>query len=176
MSDANLTTDTLLDRAAITDCLHRYTRGIDRFRPDLVRSAYHDDAMDDHCGVVLPVGEFVDGAFGPEDEQIRHRQHYLSNVTIELDGDVAHTETYYTSVNTYVDETQPLLVAGGRYVDRFERRDGRWAIAVRVCTAEWIMRPESSLSSEQAARRGAGATCDDDDVSFRRPLNVLSQA
>ena len=35
------------DREAITDCLYRYTRGIDRLDRDLVRSAYHDDAVDD---------------------------------------------------------------------------------------------------------------------------------
>jgi hypothetical protein len=26
---------------------------------------------------------------------------------------------------------------GGRYVDRMEHRDGRWAIADRVCIREW---------------------------------------
>ena len=172
MSDVKVTTEMLVDRAEITDCLHRYARGIDRNQPDLVRSAYHHDAIDDHCGVVLPVEEFIESTFETHPEPVRHRQHYLTNITIELDGDVAHTETYYACVNTDLDETLPLLVAGGRYLDRFERRDGRWAISARVCTAEWITRPPSSLSNQHAASRGAGVTRDRDDVSFQRPLEV----
>ncbi len=29
------------------------------------------------------------------------------------------------------------MVLGLRYVDRFERRDGRWLIAARVCAFDW---------------------------------------
>ena len=36
----------LVDRSAITDRLHRYTRGMDRHDREMVRSAYHDDAID----------------------------------------------------------------------------------------------------------------------------------
>ena len=32
---------------------------------------------------------------------------------------------------------QPLTMGGGRYVDRLEQRDGRWAIAARVCLRDW---------------------------------------
>src|SRR5882724_2908499 len=38
----------LLDRQAILDCLHRYTRGVDRLDRQLLLSAYHADAIDDH--------------------------------------------------------------------------------------------------------------------------------
>jgi hypothetical protein len=31
----------------------------------------------------------------------------------------------------------PLSMGGGRYLDRFEKRDGRWAIAARVCVRDW---------------------------------------
>ena len=30
-----------------------------------------------------------------------------------------------------------MTLSGGRYVDRLERRDGRWAIVDRVCVVEW---------------------------------------
>ena len=50
----------LLDRQEIHDCLMRYSRGVDRLDPDLIRSAYHDDAIDDHGMFVGTRDEFVD--------------------------------------------------------------------------------------------------------------------
>ena len=38
----------LRDRHEIQECLFRYVRGVDRRNWDLVRSAYHPDAYDDH--------------------------------------------------------------------------------------------------------------------------------
>ena len=126
----------LLDRSEIFDCIQRYARGMDRLDRELVRSAYHDDAIDDHVAFVGPVDDFIDWAFAYHASQVRH-QHYVTNHTVELDGDTAHAETYYLFVGRYADRQTPLTLAGGRYVDRLERRDGLWAIAKRVCTAEW---------------------------------------
>jgi hypothetical protein len=36
----------LADRADILDCMYRYARGMDRLDRALLRSAYHDDAVD----------------------------------------------------------------------------------------------------------------------------------
>ena len=38
----------LLDRAELTDLVMRYSRGVDRRDFALIRSTYHDDAIDDH--------------------------------------------------------------------------------------------------------------------------------
>lgn len=167
----DVTMETIVDRAQILDCVHRYTRGMDRLDRVLTRSAYHDDAIDDHGGFVATVEEFLDWAFAYHAKQIRH-QHYVSNHSVELDGDTAHAETYYTFVGTDRDETKPVEIVGGRYLDRFERRDGRWAIATRVCVEEWRVLVPSGLSSRLAAIVGRGVTRDVDDVSYRRPLTV----
>lgn len=45
----------LLDRQEITDCLTRFSRGIDRFDKPLFLSAFHTDA-------VIAAGDFVGGA------------------------------------------------------------------------------------------------------------------
>lgn len=47
-------------RAGILDCVQRYARGMDRRDRALLRSAYHDDAVDDHVGFVGPVEDFID--------------------------------------------------------------------------------------------------------------------
>mgnify|MGYP003694697913 CR=1 FL=1 len=44
-----------------------------------------------------------------------------------------------------------MTLAGGRYVDRLERRDGRWAIVDRVCVAEWNAESTSLITDEVIA-------------------------
>ena len=160
-----------LDRVEILDCLTRYARGMDRLDRDLARSAYHDGAIDDHVGFVGGVEEFLDWAFAYHGGQVRH-QHYLTNQSVELDGDQAHVETYYMFIGTEHDPAAPLTVFGGRYVDRFERRHGRWGIAVRICLVEWATDPASLLPEGATDMLAAAGTVarDRTDSSYERPL------
>jgi len=160
----------LADRAAILDCMHRYTRGIDRLDRALVRSAYHDDAVDDHLGYSGPVEGFLDWAFEYHSGQARH-QHYITNHSVDLDGDTAHAETYFMVVMTERQPDAPLTVFGGRYVDRLERRDGRWAIVVRRCLPEWATNP-ASLFPPDGNSIGGTVARDRTDASYQRPLAV----
>lgn len=163
----------LCDRADILDCMHRYARGMDRLDRRLLRSAYHDGAVDDHVGFVGGVDDFIDWAFAYHATQTRH-QHYLMNHTADIDGDRAHTETYYLFIGTYRDPTRPLIVSGGRYVDRVERRDGKWAIVARVCLVEWQSEAASSLGPEALVFLDTIQTVarDSSDTSYKRPLSV----
>jgi ketosteroid isomerase-like protein len=127
------------DRQAIHDAIVRYCRGVDRSDPDMVAAAFHDDAMDNHFGVVLPFREAI-GTLkaartdGGSPKSKTTSMHNLGNILIEVDGDIARCESYVTVVvripregGTAVDWTH-----AGRYVDRFERRDGEWRIAYRT--------------------------------------------
>ena len=49
----------LLARQQIHDALMRYCWGIDRGYLDLIRSAFHEDARDNHSGVVFTVTRTV---------------------------------------------------------------------------------------------------------------------
>jgi hypothetical protein len=83
----------LLDREAIWDCVYRYARGLDRHDPEVFASAYHEDAIDRHGDFVGRRDEFV--AWGLDllaSEWDRHT-HFLTNNRVEIDGDVAHSET-----------------------------------------------------------------------------------
>ena len=127
--------DRLLDRQDILGCLTRFSRGIDRFDRELFLSAFHPDA-------VIAAGDFVGG---PTDlytwASTMHEQgqvathHNLLNNSCDIDGDTAHSETYYLFAARNRDETNWL--AGGRYLDRLERRDGTWRITVRTNVIEW---------------------------------------
>lgn len=161
----------LTDRAEILDCITRYCRGMDRLDRELVRSAYHDDAVDDHVAFVGPVEDFIDWSFAYHGTQVRH-QHYITNHYADLSGDNAHAETYYLFVGTELDEAAPLTVTGGRYLDRFERRDGRWAIVARVCLVEWRTVADSLLDGPALEFIAASGTIarDRTDTSYDRPL------
>jgi hypothetical protein len=160
-------------RAEIFDCVQRYARGIDRHDRPLLRSAYHDDAVDDHVGFVGPVDDFIDWALAYHSTQTRH-QHYLLNHTADVDGDEAHAETYYLFVGTDREPANHMTISGGRYIDRLERRDGRWAIVDRVCIAEWIADTTNQISDEVLALLTGvrGAARDRSDPSYLRPLTA----
>jgi hypothetical protein len=164
--------DALLDRTEILDCIHRYTRGMDRLDRALVRSAYHDGAVDEHVGFIGVVDDFIDWTFQYHSAQIRH-QHYVMNHSVELNGDVAHTETYYLFVGTDREPMDgPLLLVGGRYIDRLERRAGRWGIAVRNCSVEWQTSVATGLpqAAFEILSEMSTVARDRSDTSYDRPL------
>ena len=119
----------LLDKQDITEALLRYCRGIDRLDADLIRSAYHLDATDDHG---LFKGRAVD--FVPWVISVLPRlevtQHKLGNVQIDLQDDLAYVESYFLAVHVPRQHAVEEYTYG-RYIDRFERRDGAWRIADR---------------------------------------------
>ncbi|MDT5346858.1 MAG: hypothetical protein QOH91_145, partial [Mycobacterium sp.] len=66
--------------------------------------------------------------------------------------DEAHAETYYLFIGTDREPADHITISGGRYVDRLERRDGRWAIVDRVCVAEFMSESQSLLTEQTIAR------------------------
>jgi ketosteroid isomerase-like protein len=164
----------LIDRQAIHDVILRYCRGVDRLDRELVLSAYHPDAIDDHGIFVGGPEAFADYFSAFHGSQQTATQHIITNHTCELDGDTAHCETYwlFAAMNR---EGPALSLGGGRYIDRMERRGGRWAIAQRKCLYDWQGVPgDYALTPEQIAKMlGAGpATRDRSDPSYERPLRV----
>lgn len=124
---------------AIRDTLMRYCRGVDRCDAELVRSAYHPDATDDHGywkGRGWDFAAFIVAAKLADNDWTTHA---VRNVLVEVDTDVAHV----AHVESYVEaslkphDVDEVRVFVGRYVDRFELRDGDWLIADRVVVHDW---------------------------------------
>ena len=65
-----------------------------------------------------------------------------------------------------------MTISGGSYVDRLERRAGRWAIVARVCVVEWITESSSLITDDVIAMLSAvqAPTKDRSDPSYCRPL------
>ncbi len=158
-------------RWEILQCIYRCSRGMDRHDPELVMTAYHEDAMDDHGFFIGKAKDFVQSSL-KNHELYTARQHFIANHLAEIDGNTAHAETYFAAAMLRKD-SGALELYFGRYLDRFECRNGRWAIAARVVVSESTLDP--------AVTRGFAAlfvqgTQGKDDLSYRRPLQVSRPA
>jgi hypothetical protein len=157
----------LSDRQQILDCVNLYNRGLDRLDADLIRAAYHPDGIDHHGPFLGTVDEFVPFAIEVE-ATFAATHHGISTHHCEIDGDVAHAESY---VHFFVQmKGKPVIGAGGgRYIDRLERRDGKWAIAVRRLAMDWTFEVPSSewLGPDWAKFSGRR---DRQDIVYQRPL------
>ena len=120
----------LIDRQEILDCLHRYARALDRHDDEMLRSVFHDDAIDNHGPWMGGREEFVRWANHECHNGLAAHSHHITTHNCEIDGDVAHAESYVLFLHRHGDGER-VLVGSGRYVDRLERRDGAWRIALR---------------------------------------------
>ena len=163
--------DALLDKQEIMECLTRFSRGMDRFDRELYLSAFHADADMAAGPYVGDVPGCYDWAMPMHEAGQVLTHHSLLNNTTEIDGDVAHSETYYLFVARNRDES--LWMAGGRYLDRFERRGGEWKIAFRTNIIEWgCVPPAMPLPFGDVPGIGLNGVSSrsKDDPSYRRPL------
>ncbi len=161
----------LLARQQIADVIYRYARGIDRLDFDLVRACYHPDAWDDHGAIGGDVETFI-AAAREYLAQWTATQHFMGNLLIEIDGDVARAETYAVAYHRREDADGNGRddVFGIRYVDRFERRESAWKIAHRVVATEW-RRVDEVSGARGRGRVGVWGRRDDEDV-----INWILQA
>lgn len=178
----------LMDRQEILDVVNRYCRGVDRLDEDMVKSAYHADAVDDHSMFVGSADEFWTWVRKMHSENHSATQHMIGNHLAWIDGDVAHCETYlsYSGMNK---TGAPFSAIGGRYIDRMEKRAGKWGIVAREYIVDWVAPSINTIEGSQTPEGGANYDClqpfefkvaetapqasrDKHDPSYRRPLEV----
>ena len=191
MAAADYSPERIADRMQIQDCMYRWCRAVDRLDYEGMRASFHPDAVDKH-------GAF-DGDVNGLVEWIRARHaaipfsmHAVSNMLIEFAGpDRALVETYVRTTQRYPAEARQALdqLAGGRagsgdgamdlltcsrYVDRFERRNGEWRIALRTLVADWKQFVEvPSGQPKPPASQEVGRRNDDDFIyRERRALGI----
>ena len=158
----------LVSRQKVYDVLTRYCRALDRCDIDLMRSVYWEDGIDDHGVFSGNAAEFAEFIISEIQNWFEITMHAIMNVHMEIEGDVACTESYlfaYHKVrgdkakveeifgSRYLEQFDWSRVEGlphhfffgGRYVDRLERRGDEWRIAKRVVVMDWN---ENGLSGE----------------------------
>lgn len=148
----------LVDKQAVYEVVLRYCRGIDRLDLELVRSCYHPDAVDHHTGFTGTRDEYV-AWVGQGLRRFAGTMHVVANHLVELEGDVAYSETYGNAHHWGQPAEDPSLnfVSGFRYVDRLERRGGEWRITERHAVREWTRAiPAETVRPKEGEGPGAG--------------------
>lgn len=138
----------LLDKQEITELVHAFCNAADRHDHEKMRALYHADAIDDHGAFFKGLAmEFIDKL--PEIQapmEILH--HNITTLNIALDGDYAEGEAYVLAYHKVKTESGPIdLLIGGRYFDKYEKREGVWKFSHRAVVADWANLHEPSIVS-----------------------------
>jgi hypothetical protein len=133
----------LLDKDEITSLMYAYARGIDRAEENLVRSVFHPDGTVDFGPGIFQgtVGDFIAWALDVRGG-MKATHHMVGNCRVDLRGDTAFAETYFTAWHRLDKSTgKEDFYLGGRYLDRLERRpgggNGVWKIMHRKQVKDW---------------------------------------
>ncbi len=122
------------DRQAITDQIYRYCRAMDRIDHELGYSIWHPDGTADYGEDVFEgLGrDFIDFVCRQHSQVLTH-SHQVTNIIIELDGERAGSEAYVTATLRMERDGKLLqMVVLSRYIDRWSKQNGHWAIDHRV--------------------------------------------
>ena len=158
----------LIDCEEIRQAMYAYARGVDRLDEDLIRAAYHPDAWDDHGNFrgdreVAVATIMNNGRTGNATASM----HHIGNMLIDLNGDVADVETYFVAYQRREEGEKAFTrMRAGRYLDRFERRDGRWRVARRVVVDDWSRLDEVLATAAEVGPNSTIGTRHTTDVSY----------
>lgn len=125
------------DKLECSEIVARMARGIDRCDAEIVRDCFHTDATDDHGLFQGTAADFVEWVM-PLLATMKRTQHMIGQCLIETEGDHAVGESYFVAHHTIATpDGDILMIAAGRYLDRFERREGKWKISHRHAVYDW---------------------------------------
>ena len=132
MSENDLLRD-LADKQAIRDQLYAYCRSVDRLDIPLGHSVFHEDSIADYGeGVYNGPGRGAIDKICQDHHHLTSHSHQVSNVLINLDGEKAGSEAYMTgTMRMQRDGKEFQIFVRARYIDSWEKRDGKWGIVHR---------------------------------------------
>jgi hypothetical protein len=174
------------DYLGILDNELQYTRGLDRHDEALISTVFWPDARVSY-GELVSMDEMAAWANAGHAENAAH-QHHVTGLILDIEGNTAHEEGYIffssdmerdTSFDTVGEPTPGRAVSGslttfgtGRYVNRYERRDGEW----RMIVHEYVHDISLMLESVDLCATACLGRWDRTDISYMRPLRALSVA
>ena len=153
--------------------MSRYAHGLDRHDEALIADVYHPDAMDDHGPYSGGIPEFVSWVNALHERKTRAHTHNITTHWCDLQGDRAFTDSYVIFV-LYRREREVVMMGSGRYVDRLERRSGKWKIAQRRTIIDIRLEADAQLLGHTPGGYPSGSW-DRSDITYLRPLELPPQ-
>jgi hypothetical protein len=130
----------VIDHHEIRTLLAQYCHACDRADAELMASVYTgDDSFDDHGLVRAPGPEYARKMTDLVLQRSEVVSHILGQSLIKVDGDTAGAETFFLGLMRLppaADGVPRLNQLAGRFIDRFERIEGRWRIKRRVAVRD----------------------------------------
>jgi SnoaL-like domain len=127
----------MLDEYALRKLVHGYCRAVDRGDLETLRGLYHADAEDSH-------GSFSSGSvdtflrtLAETRPYIRSMQHHITTTNFAISGDIAEGEIYSIATHSFAGDSETEIVVGGRYLDKYEKRNGTWKFITRCIVTDW---------------------------------------
>lgn len=153
----------LADRQAIRDLVYTYCRAVDRLDVPLGHSIWHDDGYADYGeSYYQGPGKGVIDTICQHHLALLSHSHQVANILIALQGDSAGSESYVTGTMRLMQEERLMhMEVRGRYLDRWEKREGRWGLLHRV-----VVFDHDEIREVRSMGRESRATRDSSDPSY----------
>ncbi len=146
----------LVDKDQIRDQIYNYCRGLDRMDKALALSVWHPDATVEMSpsGFKGSGAEWIESAWRAH-ERIHSHTHQMTNILTHVDGERATSETYFiSSLHAQPTETTAnTRLIRGRYLDRWSKRNGRWAMDHRQIVVDFSTVEDATGPNGKSAGR-----------------------
>jgi hypothetical protein len=159
----------LADKQAIRDLIYTYCRAVDRLDVPLGHSIWHEDGVADYgASYYQGPGKGVIDLICQHHLGLTSHSHQVTNILINLDGDHAGSEAYVSGTMRAARDGKTMQISvWARYLDAWERRDGRWGLVKRMVVYDHEdMREATPMGQEIRSTRDAN------DPSFRFLANA----
>ena len=128
----------MIDEFPLRKLVHAYCRAVDRGDIAALRDLYHHDAVDAHGGFSTgSIDQFFEQLVAAR-PYIRTMQHNITTVNFAIAGHAAEGEIYTIAFHTLAGKERDIdVVVGGRYLDKYEKRDDAWKLIERTIVTDW---------------------------------------
>ena len=142
-----------------------YCHAVDRGDMALLRSLYHDDAVDEHGEMFTGSADELVAWLPTMLAGVDVLRHEITNMLFVVDGDRAQGQLLNTAYHRTGDHE---VIIGGRYLDTYERRDGVWRILHRSLVTDTFERRTAGSAGGFIGKGVAWGTGGPDDPVFAR--------
>jgi hypothetical protein len=164
-----------LDTLALQRLVWAYCHAVDRRDYILLRSLYHDDAIDDHGAMFCGSADAFVAWLPSMLQNWQATSHAITNLLFLIDGDQAEGELVSTAYHRTLDGSREII-AHGRYLDQYRKRDGVWRFWRRALAHDWMEdRAIAPGSADADIGIAPGRPSMDDPAYQRLPLLALQR-